>query len=195
MLVRIGQPVDHGFDEPLGLLSDCHRRIERFLAVLLRIADAGGGATLEPPEREALGAALHYFRVAAPRHTADEEQSLFPRLRSAGDRQTQAALEELDRLEADHRTADARHQAVDAIGRRWLDEGTLPDEDVAALRGHLGALVELYKVHIAVEDERLFPAAGHVLGAADIEAIGREMARRRGVPYVSPATEPPGAKR
>ena len=31
--------------------------------------------------RVALESALRYFREAAPKHTADEEESLFPRLR------------------------------------------------------------------------------------------------------------------
>ena len=85
MLVKIGGPVDHGFDRPLGLLSDCHRRIERFLSVLVTIADAHRGAELPGPDRDALAGALHYFRTAAPRHSADEEESLFPRLRASSD--------------------------------------------------------------------------------------------------------------
>ena len=35
MPIQIGQGADHSFDEPLGLLSDCHRRIEQFLGVPL----------------------------------------------------------------------------------------------------------------------------------------------------------------
>ena len=38
MLLKIGGPPEHGFDQPLGLLSDCHRRIEHFLFVLSTIA-------------------------------------------------------------------------------------------------------------------------------------------------------------
>jgi hemerythrin-like domain-containing protein len=190
VFVKIGQPADHGFNEPLGLLSDCHRRIEGFLAVLLQIADAGRGGILQQADREALSVALHYFRAAAPRHTADEEQSLFPRLRRAADRQTQTALEVLDRLEAEHRAADAHHQAVDALGSRWLSEGALPAGDAITLRDHLAALHELYQTHIAVEDQQLFPAAARVLRPAEIERIGREMAARRGVAYAPPAATP-----
>jgi len=39
MYLKVGQRSDHGFDEPLGLLSDCHRRIERFLKTLAAITD------------------------------------------------------------------------------------------------------------------------------------------------------------
>lgn len=180
VLIRIGQSADHGFDEPLGLLSDCHRRIERFLGVLLTVAGERSGAELAQADREALSVALHYFRAAAPKHTADEEQSLFPRLRGAGGH-ARAALEALDRLEADHRAADEHHAAVDALGHRWLAQGTLAADDAAALREHLHALRTIYEAHIALEDSQLFPAAAAVLAPADIEAIGREMAERRGV--------------
>ena len=45
MAVKIGATPEHSFEQPLGLLSDCHRRIELFLGVLTRIAeDARGGA-------------------------------------------------------------------------------------------------------------------------------------------------------
>ncbi len=187
MLVKIGQPVDHGFDAPLGLLSDCHRRIERFLAVLVAIADARRGAELSAPDRDAFAAALHYFRTAAPRHSADEEESLFPRLRSADDPAAKEALARLDALEADHRVAEDHHDAVDVIGSRWLRVGTLRAGDARSLREHLATLERLYHRHIAVEDRELFPAAARLLNAADLEAVGKEMAARRDVPFAPPA--------
>jgi hemerythrin superfamily protein len=72
-------------------MSDCHRRIEMFLRVLGAAAERKGG-TLAEDERRALDAALRYFREAAPKHNADEEQSLFPRLRLAHNAEVQAAL-------------------------------------------------------------------------------------------------------
>jgi hypothetical protein len=39
---------------------------------------------LNEEQRGAFEAALRYFREAAPKHTADEEESLFPRLRRIG---------------------------------------------------------------------------------------------------------------
>ena len=188
MLVTIGQSADHGFDTPLGLLSDCHRRIERFLSMLVAVADARRGAELTPQDRDALSAALHYFRTAAPRHSADEEHSLFPRLRSASHPDARAALQRLDVLEAEHRVAEDHQDAVDVLGRRWLRQGTLRAGDARSLREHLVALERLYYRHIGVEDRELFPAAERLLTAADLEAVGREMAARRDVPF----TPPPG---
>jgi Hemerythrin HHE cation binding domain len=78
MPVQIGAK-NHEYSEPLGLLSDCHRRIEMFLVSLSAIAKVAG-PPLNDEGRRALENALRYFREAAPKHTADEEQSLFPRL-------------------------------------------------------------------------------------------------------------------
>ena len=82
MNLQIGEPPSPSFQQPLALLSDCHRRVERFLGLLARVAAEGRGGLLDRRQREALEAALRYFREAAPRHTADEEESLFPRLRA-----------------------------------------------------------------------------------------------------------------
>lgn len=95
MPIRIGQRPDHGFNEPLGLLSDCHRRIEHSLQVLLAVTEQVDGQPLFAAHRSDLEGALAYFGTAAPRHTADEEESLFPRLRTAPD---PAAREALDAL-------------------------------------------------------------------------------------------------
>jgi hemerythrin-like domain-containing protein len=185
MLIKLGESADHGFDEPLGLLSDCHRRIERFLAALVSVASRGGAA-LAPQDRRLLETALHYFATAGPRHTADEEESLFPRLRASGDPQAAAALESVARLESDHRAAEGHHAAVDGLGRRWLEDGRLTEPDAAALVEHLDALQKIYGAHIAVEDRELFPAAARFLARDELEQVGREMAKRRGVPFDPP---------
>src|ERR1700754_360665 len=107
MPVQIGAST-HSFSEPTGLLSDCHRRVEMFLGVLEKVA-AGNGCALSEETRQSLDQALRYFREAAPKHTADEEQSLFPRLRSMDDADLKSALSLLDELEKDHRWAEPLH--------------------------------------------------------------------------------------
>lgn len=181
MPVTLGAKPDHGFDEPLGLLSDCHRRIERFLGVLLAVCTTRQGGALTADERESLRRAIEYFRVAAPRHTQDEEASLFPRLRASSDPRAAAALAELARLEADHEIADGHHRDVDALVSRWLEAGALAPAAAEELRRLLEALTAIYRAHIAVEDERIFPLAAEVLAAEHLKGIGEEMARRRGL--------------
>jgi hemerythrin-like domain-containing protein len=183
MPVNLGAKPEHGFDQPLGLLSDCHRRIENFLGMMIRVlARAAGGATaLGPEEREALEAALKYFDVAAPRHTQDEEESLFPRLRASKHPSADAALARMQALEADHRRADAMHADVKELCRRWLDIGPLPAADSKRLGALLGELQQMYARHISLEDAELFPLAARVLNGDQLKEVGVEMARRRGL--------------
>jgi hemerythrin-like domain-containing protein len=171
--------MDDSLEVPFGLLSEGHRRIEELLSLSVTVADGRRGGALAEHDREALTAGLHCFRTVIPRHWADEEQSLFPRLRSSGNSQAKTAIRMVERLEADHRVAEDHHDAVDVLGRRWLRLGGLPAGDARALREHLVALERLYRRHIALEDQELFPLARRVLTAAELGAIGHEMAARR----------------
>jgi hemerythrin-like domain-containing protein len=181
MPIQIGQNPGHDFTEPLGLLSDCHRRIERFLSVLARVTAGLGGGELTADHRHALTAALQYFREAAPKHTDDEEQSLFPRLRALASEEAQRALDEVDALEADHDRADRLHAEAEDLGVAWLRDGTLPAGAAARLLAITEELTALYTAHIQTEDTHLFPLARRVLTVEDQQAIGREMAQRRSV--------------
>jgi hemerythrin-like domain-containing protein len=179
MLLKIGHRPDHDFHEPLGLLSDCHRRIEHFLAVLTTIAHQAGGGQLADAQRAQLDAAATYFVTAAPRHTADEEDSLFPRLRASLDPAATAALDLVDRLEDDHAAATEDHEVVERLVRRWLADGNLSAADVQQLHDRLEQLTSMYTTHIAVEDNEVFPAAAQILSKDDIGEIGQEMMARR----------------
>src|SRR5215470_13356046 len=97
MPVQIGAKA-HSFTDPTGLLSDCHRRVEMFLGSLAAVAQIID-QPLTGETRQALEAALRYFSEAAPKHTADEEDSLFPRLRRIDNAEIRSALEKLDKLE------------------------------------------------------------------------------------------------
>lgn len=135
---------------------------------------------MAPAEREALESALRYFREAAPKHTLDEEESLFPRMRRLSNRPAQAALDRLDALEEDHRRSVEGHEKVERLGRLWLKEGRLSEERVRRLAETLDRLSDIYQKHIHTEETDIFPLAGKTLGPSDLEEIGREMAARRG---------------
>jgi hypothetical protein len=60
MPIQIGTK-SHSFSEPIGLLSDCHRRIEMFLASLEAVAVVIDRPASEETQR-GLEAALRYFR-------------------------------------------------------------------------------------------------------------------------------------
>jgi hemerythrin-like domain-containing protein len=179
MPIQLGAPHQANFQQPLDLLQDCHRRIEHFLAVLARVVDASTDGLLTDETRRALEVALRYFKEAAPRHTLDEEESLFPRLRQCGTDEVHDALVRVEALHADHLRADVWHNDVDALGRQWLATGRLSPEDRTTLQQRLTDLAELYKGHIHVEDTAIFPLARKSLPADQIAAIGQEMKARR----------------
>ena len=82
MPVNIGDKPQADFSQPIELMMDCHRRIERFLLALEKIGHAGA---LDVQHRAALRTALDYFKLAGPRHNEDEEATLFPALAASGD--------------------------------------------------------------------------------------------------------------
>jgi len=194
MAIQLGAEPENDFTTPLGLLSDCHRRIEKFLSQLIGLVSEAQTTVNEPvrqkAERDAgltagqkstLEVALRYFREAAPRHTQDEEESLFPRMRACSDEAVPIALASLNALEADHDQAEAAHAEVEALGQNWLSNGHLSARDLDRLGAILRDLRSLYQRHILVEDTQIFPLAERVLDADAIRAIGEEMALRRGI--------------
>lgn len=156
MAIQIGAKPDSGFDNPIGMLKDCHRRIEHFLDILCLVAERGHARSLTGEERSAVQAALQYFHVGGERHTADEEESLFPRLRGE---LTTGNLEEIDCLESDHSR------------RRRLDPGATINVLVLTynrtLRGyvnHLATTQTSGALNVNVEIETFANWAKHRLG-------------------------------
>jgi hemerythrin-like domain-containing protein len=176
MAIQIGAKPDSGFDDPIGMLIDCHRRIERFLHVLCVVADRARNRTLTDEEVTAVQSALQYFRVGGQRHTADEEESLFPRLRVSSATDT---LAELRRLESDHRQANELHSMVDTSYSEWIAAGHLSPEDERRLQSGTEQLKHLYEEHIQIEEKTVFPRATEMLDSQTIAAIGQEFQARR----------------
>jgi len=175
MAIQIGAKPDSGFDDPIGMLKDCHRRIESFLHILCVVVDRAQARTLTSEERAAVQAALQYFRTGGQRHTADEEQSLFPRLRKS-DAQ---AFEEIDRLEHDHREANDLHMSVERAYSVWIESGGLDPNETRQLLSETSRLKQLYSDHIEVEETTVFARAAQVLDRNALVAIGTEFRFRR----------------
>jgi hemerythrin-like domain-containing protein len=182
MPVQIGAKT-HNFTDPIGLLSDCHRRIEMFLGALEAVAKLIDRPAMEGTNR-ALESALRYFGQAAPKHTADEEESLFPRLRQIHHPEIQAAFSRLEQLEEEHRWASPLHAEVERLGAQYLSTGNLPSAEVDDFRKAVASLAAMYNRHISVEDSVVFPLAARVLSDAEKVSIAEEMANRRKVELV-----------
>jgi len=159
-----------GFDDPIGVLIACHRRMERQLATLSRLCRHLPQHHADEAARTAAAAIMRYFDVAAANHHADEEATLLPRLRNV--RPDLAGL--CAEIERDHLALGGGWQrlrprlAAIAVGR----SGYLPIREVEAFRAG-------YEAHIAKEEDRLLPQARAALDQAMLVEIGEEMAARR----------------
>lgn len=161
------------FDRPFSLLRGCHARIERQLLTLERLVRHLPGSGADGSAREAAAAVLRYFDTAAPDHHADEEESLFPRLRASD---SPAIADAIDRLVHDHVR----------LGAAWrrLRRDLAPIS--AGRRSHLNpadvqAMALAYRGHIALEEVEVFTPGEALLDAHALAAIGAEMAARRGL--------------
>ena len=85
----------------------------------------------------------------------------------------------LRQLESDHGEAATIHDDVERLYANWIGENVLtPDEGV-----HLAAITEklqqLYKSHIQIEEEQVFPFAAAQLDRNTVAAMGAEFKARR----------------
>lgn len=176
MAVQIGAKPDSGFDDPIGMLKDCHRRIERFLDILFKVVRQAQDRALNSEEQTAVEAALHYFNESGPRHNMDEEESLFPRLRELG---AAAVLGDVQRLESEHVEAGALHRETEQLYSKWIAEATLDAATTMRLLAITDQLKQIYRKHIHIEEEVVFPFAANLLDRDAVSAMGSEFKLRR----------------
>ena len=166
-----------GFEVPLEMLSACHGRVERQCQTLLRLVPHVAANGPDQAAREAAQNVMRYFDTSARHHHADEEEDLFPALLQSASGTELAHLRDLiEALRAQHRELEqAWGQLRWKLEGIWL--GTKPNLDAE----EVGRLVELYRSHIAREEEELLPLAARLLGEAQLDAVGRAMRLRRGI--------------
>jgi hemerythrin-like domain-containing protein len=181
MSVNIGDKPQADFSNPIALMMDCHRRIERFLQALRAVASNAKEGTLDQRHRTALDAALHYFVLAGPRHNQDEEASLFPALSALSIPEVAAMRKRLAQVAQEHADAQMLHQRIEALGRAWLDTGAITQEEWDEFGRLVDQLLAIYTPHIALEEREIFPLAARVLDSQVIAEIGRQMRARRNI--------------
>lgn len=169
-----------GFDDPLGMLLGCHRRIEKKIGTLKALCAHLSAKGIDAEASTAAQAVLRYFNVAAAHHHADEEENLFPllenRITDTSERERFAKLNA--QLRQEHREIErvwARlRKPLEGIAEGFMR--CLPQTDVHAF-------ATLYAHHIHVEESVFRSLTERWLRAADLRALGRAMAERRGAPF------------
>ncbi len=169
-----------GFEVPLEMLSACHGRVERQCQTMLRLVPHLAANGPDQAAREAAQSVIRYFDTSARHHHADEEEDLFPALlQSAPAAELQHLSGLIDALRAQHRELERAWSEL----RGKLEPIGLGMKPVLDAE-QVGRLVGLYRSHIAREEEELLPLAARLLGAAQLDAVGRAMRLRRGIKYV-----------
>jgi iron-sulfur cluster repair protein YtfE (RIC family) len=169
---RADEPVR---EDAVDLLLDCHRRIRHFTEVAARLAVAGDAPAAEIAE--AASRVLRYFTVALPKHSADEDESIAPRLAAlALPEQVRAAVDTMTRQ---HVTL---HEVLGELAPHWravgADPGRLPEHagEMERLVSRLGAL---WGMHLAMEETVVFPEVRRALTPEALGEIAAEMRARR----------------
>lgn len=168
-----------GFDQPVEMWLACHERVQRFAALLARLAEHVRENGADEDAQVTATSIRRYFNEAAPRHHEDEEVDMFPRLRERlhadGDR---TVLDVLDQVEADHLEMAGLWHKLDAV------LAAIARGDPAVLEQPLiDRFATMYRHHIDAEERILLPALQRVLGTHDWQAVGRAMAERRGLEW------------
>lgn len=153
-------------EDPIAFLWAEHARQRVLLGHLERIARApeARGA------RQLASALLHWLTRELPTHIADEELSLYPRLRA---HDAQGVLAKLSREHVRDR-APARRLAG---GLARIVAGEAPGAEFAAEALRFAAQ---HRAHLTTEEREVTPLARRALDPAATAALAAEMAERRG---------------
>ncbi len=171
-----------GFDEPFAMLDACHERVRRSLDLLARLRAYLREQGCDASARQAAQDVLRYFDQAAPLHHEDEELHVFPPLLAKAQDAEVVAL--VRRLQQDHvQMAERWAHARGAL--QALSEGQATQFS-AAQEQALQSFADGYDDHLRHEDLTVYPAVRALLDQEAEQAMGQEMATRRGAPL--PAT-------
>jgi hemerythrin-like domain-containing protein len=161
--------------DAVDLLLECHQRIRHFTQLAVALTRAAEAPA--PEVATAAASVLRYFTEALPRHAADEDESIAPRLVAA---EAPAAVGlALDAMTREHATL---HETLDELVPRWRAVAAEPGriaEEAGAMRPLTARLAELWVAHLGPEESLIFPAVRRLLGADALDAIQREMRARR----------------
>jgi hemerythrin-like domain-containing protein len=168
-----------GFEAPFEMLATCHDRVERMLALQVKLQQHLLEKGCDEPARQAARDVMRYFDLAAPLHHQDEELHVFPPLLAGSDVALRALVQ---RLMQEHRQmevdwAEARRTLM-AIAES-TESGWTPL--TPAQTGALNQFAALYRQHLDGENNTAYPAAQAALPLQALEAMSEDMMQRRGV--------------
>ena len=172
--IQPARPSGQASEDAVDLLIGCHLRIRHFTAAAVKLAHAQGATDDEI--RQAAAAVYRYYSVSLPLHEADEEDTVRPRLNPvAGERVRHALLAMAD-----------QHQGIYDFVERLMPLLQLLERNPGSLSQVGGemcsltsALDEIFRAHLQMEEEVIFPAIQALLPQTTRDDMFREMQARR----------------
>lgn len=161
-------------EDAVDLLIGCHQRIRHFTGVAIKLAHAKGA---EPEEVVQAAAGTHrYYTVSLPLHEADEEETVRPRLNALADEKLRHALLAMT----------DQHQAIDELLERLFPLLVMVRNNPQTIQAAgtemcsiTKALDEMFRAHLQLEEEVIFPAIRSSLPEDMRNEMLREMQSRR----------------
>jgi hemerythrin-like domain-containing protein len=163
------QPVAPSVDDPIELLLACHNKVRRFADLSVRLRDHVATHGADKQAQEAAQSILRYFNIAAPLHHDDEEQDLFPALRTMG----------IDGLNLALSSLTTEHTRLNALWQRmqpWLQD--MAQGMSTEVPSTVEEFAQAYKAHAQREEDEVYPAASQLTAAQRLR-ISAAMVRRR----------------
>lgn len=155
-----------------GLLLDCHDKIRSFSTLAVTLATR---EQIEPAQaRDGAAQARRYFVEALPRHIADEEESLLPRLRGRDPALDRALAQMHGEHDAHLAPLAAMIEALDAIARDGLQARSRE-----ALVAVAPSMQRAFDAHLAHEEQQIFSKIDETLTADEQQQIVEELRARR----------------
>jgi hemerythrin-like domain-containing protein len=171
-----------GWENPFDMLRACHEKVQRMLRLLLRLQSYLRTQGNDAQAQQAAVDCMRYFDLAAPLHHQDEELHVFPMTAVAEDKSVRDASAQLI---AQHRAMESAWSTLRS-DLLILVQAEPPSTGFSNLNeGSVAAFVALYKQHIAIEEDLIYPYVELQASPQDILHMGREMAARRGAEVAS----------
>lgn len=161
-----------GFDDPLGVLRACHERMLAHCDILEQLVSHIAEKGVDTEARSAITKVIRYFTSSAVHHHQDEEENLFPIL----NRQSLKLADLVFRLRKEHEELDSLWHKLAADMKKPASLAENPDFST-----HVSEFCQRNREHIALENDELLFMAQHILSSRQLEEMGAEMAKRRGV--------------
>jgi hemerythrin-like domain-containing protein len=167
-----------GFEAPFEMLSACHERVERMLALLIKLRHHLSAHGWDDQAAKAATDVMRYFELAAPHHHLDEEMHVFPAILALHDATLDALVLRLkqDHLEMEKSWVVVKQllaSVVNTDANTWVAFSDVEN-------GALDAFAATYNEHINREELDIYPAAKQASSNDQLDAMSREMMRRRG---------------